>query len=80
MLFNAFTCSIMPEFVVPFLAPHTQVSFFVLCGLFRYVEERSFRRFVEACLEETVVVYVDHLLSQVLLEKIYYMFHLFDIL
>ncbi|PSS31680.1 Exocyst complex component like [Actinidia chinensis var. chinensis] len=29
-----------------------------------YVEERSFRRFVEACLEETVVVYVDHLLSQ----------------
>ncbi|XP_021722353.1 exocyst complex component SEC6 [Chenopodium quinoa] len=29
-----------------------------------YVEERSFRRFVEACLEETVVVYVDHLLTQ----------------
>ncbi|KAK6938208.1 Exocyst complex component EXOC3/Sec6 [Dillenia turbinata] len=29
-----------------------------------YIEERSFRRFVEACLEETVVVYVDHLLSQ----------------
>ncbi|POO00277.1 Exocyst complex component Sec [Trema orientale] len=30
----------------------------------RYIEERSFRRFVEACLEETVVVYVDHLLTQ----------------
>ncbi|KAG7942822.1 hypothetical protein I3843_15G006600 [Carya illinoinensis] len=29
-----------------------------------YIEERSFRRFVEACLEETVIVYVDHLLSQ----------------
>ncbi|KAH0684814.1 hypothetical protein KY289_022566 [Solanum tuberosum] len=29
-----------------------------------YIEERSFRRFVEACLEETVVVYVDHLLTQ----------------
>ncbi|KAL6912129.1 hypothetical protein ACP4OV_000934 [Aristida adscensionis] len=29
-----------------------------------YIEERSFRRFVEACLEETVVVYVDHLLPQ----------------
>ncbi|CAN7086542.1 unnamed protein product [Brassica oleracea var. botrytis] len=29
-----------------------------------YVEERSFRRFVEACLEETVVVYVNHLLTQ----------------
>ncbi|KAE8673949.1 Exocyst complex component SEC6 [Hibiscus syriacus] len=28
-----------------------------------YIEERSFRRFVEACLEETAVVYVDHLLS-----------------
>lgn len=34
----------------------------------RYVEERSFRRFVEACLEETVVVYVDHLLTQVQLK------------
>lgn len=32
----------------------------------RYIEERSFRRFVEACLEETVVVYVDRLLTQVL--------------
>lgn len=31
----------------------------------RYIEERSFRRFVEACLEETVVVYVDSLLTQV---------------
>ncbi|XVE83409.1 hypothetical protein DITRI_Ditri16bG0086800 [Diplodiscus trichospermus] len=31
-----------------------------------YIEERSFRRFVEACLEETAVVYVDHLLTQVL--------------
>nr|GMC63908.1 exocyst complex component SEC6 [Ipomoea batatas] len=29
-----------------------------------YIEERSFRRFVEACLEETAVVYVDHLLTQ----------------
>ncbi|CAH9125608.1 unnamed protein product [Cuscuta epithymum] len=29
-----------------------------------YIEKRSFRRFVEACLEETVVVYVDHMLMQ----------------
>ncbi|ONK66124.1 uncharacterized protein A4U43_C06F4390 [Asparagus officinalis] len=29
-----------------------------------YIEERSFKRFVEACLEETIVVYVDHLLTQ----------------
>ncbi|KAL6970866.1 SNARE-binding exocyst subunit S6 [Sarracenia purpurea var. burkii] len=29
-----------------------------------YIEERSFRRFVEACLEETIIVYVDHLLLQ----------------
>lgn len=29
-----------------------------------YIEERSFRRFVEACLEETIVVYIDHLLTQ----------------
>ncbi|KAM3243675.1 hypothetical protein ACQJBY_055552 [Aegilops geniculata] len=29
-----------------------------------YIEDRSFRRFVESCLEETIVVYVDHLLSQ----------------
>ncbi|KAL7154591.1 hypothetical protein ABFS83_03G011900 [Erythranthe nasuta] len=29
-----------------------------------YIEERSFRRFVEACVEETIVVYVDHLLLQ----------------
>lgn len=29
-----------------------------------YIEERSFRRFVEACLEESVVVYVDYLLVQ----------------
>ncbi|KAL1540546.1 SNARE-binding exocyst subunit S6 [Salvia divinorum] len=29
-----------------------------------YIEERSFRRFVEACVEETIVVYVDHLLVQ----------------
>ncbi|XWS41264.1 hypothetical protein CRYUN_Cryun17cG0066400 [Craigia yunnanensis] len=29
-----------------------------------YIEERSFRRFVEACLEETVILYVDHLLTQ----------------
>ncbi|GMP80136.1 hypothetical protein CsSME_00035355 [Camellia sinensis var. sinensis] len=54
-----------------------------------YIEERSFRRFVEACLEETVVVYVDHLIAQVLLKKIYIMiqfyflsikFHFLDIL
>ncbi|CAL9055807.1 unnamed protein product [Musa banksii] len=30
----------------------------------RYIEDRSFRRFVESCLEETIVVYVDHLLTQ----------------
>lgn len=36
-----------------------------LCSFRRYIEERSFRRFVEACIEETIVVYVDHLLSQV---------------
>ncbi|KAJ6744867.1 hypothetical protein OIU79_031071 [Salix purpurea] len=29
-----------------------------------YIEDRSFRRFVEACLEETMVAYVDHLLTQ----------------
>ncbi|KAK9134365.1 hypothetical protein Syun_013695 [Stephania yunnanensis] len=29
-----------------------------------YIEDRSFKRFVEACLEESVVVYVDHLLIQ----------------
>ncbi|KAH6782432.1 SEC6 [Perilla frutescens var. hirtella] len=29
-----------------------------------YIEERSFRRFVEACVEETIVVYVDHMLIQ----------------
>ncbi|WOL17149.1 exocyst complex component SEC6 [Canna indica] len=29
-----------------------------------YIEDRSFRRFAEACLEETIVVYVDHLLTQ----------------
>ncbi|KAH7293861.1 hypothetical protein KP509_28G045700 [Ceratopteris richardii] len=29
-----------------------------------FLEERSFRRFVELCLEDTVVVYVDHLLTQ----------------
>ncbi|GJM86850.1 hypothetical protein PR202_ga02748 [Eleusine coracana subsp. coracana] len=28
------------------------------------IEERSFRRFVEACIEETIVVYVEHLLTQ----------------
>ena len=40
---------------------------FLACyfGYLRYIEERSFRRFVEACLEETVIVYVDHLLIQV---------------
>ncbi|KAJ8425836.1 hypothetical protein Cgig2_021303 [Carnegiea gigantea] len=32
--------------------------------LFRYIEERSFMRFVEACLTEATVVYVDHLLQQ----------------
>ncbi|KAF3329233.1 exocyst complex component SEC6 isoform X1 [Carex littledalei] len=29
-----------------------------------YIEERSFRRFVEACLEETIVNYVERLLTQ----------------
>lgn len=29
-----------------------------------YIEDRSFKRFVEACLEETIVIYVDHLLMQ----------------
>ncbi|MCO5593047.1 hypothetical protein L7F22_047052 [Adiantum nelumboides] len=29
-----------------------------------FLEERSFRKFVELCLEDTVVVYVDHLLTQ----------------
>ncbi|KAK9111125.1 hypothetical protein Scep_018644 [Stephania cephalantha] len=29
-----------------------------------YIEDRSFKRFAEACLEESVVVYVDHLLIQ----------------
>ncbi|KAF5784694.1 putative exocyst complex component EXOC3/Sec6 [Helianthus annuus] len=29
-----------------------------------YIEERSFRRFVESCLEQTVIVYIDHLMSQ----------------
>ncbi|KAJ4763491.1 Exocyst complex component SEC6 [Rhynchospora pubera] len=29
-----------------------------------YIEERSFRRFVESCLEETIVCYVERLLTQ----------------
>ncbi|XP_071735133.1 exocyst complex component SEC6-like isoform X2 [Rutidosis leptorrhynchoides] len=29
-----------------------------------YIEERSFRGFVESCLEQTVVVYIDHFMSQ----------------
>ncbi|XP_074567206.1 exocyst complex component SEC6 [Curcuma longa] len=29
-----------------------------------YIEDRSFRRFAEACLEETIVIYVDHMLTQ----------------
>ncbi|XP_068649802.1 exocyst complex component SEC6 isoform X2 [Aristolochia californica] len=29
-----------------------------------FIEDRSFRRFVEACLEETIILYVDHLLTQ----------------
>eukprot|EP00245_Coleochaete_scutata_P006821 TRINITY_DN21604_c0_g1_i1.p1 TRINITY_DN21604_c0_g1~~TRINITY_DN21604_c0_g1_i1.p1 ORF type:complete len:745 (-),score=193.89 TRINITY_DN21604_c0_g1_i1:256-2490(-) len=29
-----------------------------------YIEDRSYRRFAEACLERTVLVYLDHLLSQ----------------
>lgn len=29
-----------------------------------YVEDRSFQRFAEACMEETIVLYVDHLLTQ----------------
>lgn len=35
------------------------------CDFLRYIEDRSFRRFVEACLEETIIIYVDHLLTQV---------------
>ncbi|KAH9692261.1 exocyst complex component SEC6 [Citrus sinensis] len=35
-----------------------------------FVEERSFRRFVEACLEETVVLFIDHLLSQKVESKV----------
>ena len=31
----------------------------------RYVEERSYKRFAEACLETTIVMYVDRLLIQV---------------
>ena len=34
-------------------------------SLSAYIEERAFRRFVESCLEETIVVYVDLLLNQV---------------
>ena len=46
---------------------HKNKTFIFACyiGYLRYIEERSFRRFVEACLEETVIVYVDHLLIQV---------------
>ncbi|KAK3159102.1 hypothetical protein QOZ80_2AG0145720 [Eleusine coracana subsp. coracana] len=29
-----------------------------------YIEERPFRRFVEACIEKTVIVYIEHLLTQ----------------
>ena len=49
----------------------TCIMFFFIYVLFflfwfpRYIEERSFRRFVEACLEETIVLYVDRLLTQV---------------
>ncbi|KAG5224704.1 exocyst complex component SEC [Salix suchowensis] len=39
------------------------VATFVII-LLMYIEDRSFRRFVEACLEETMVAYVDHLLTQ----------------
>ncbi|KAH9758037.1 exocyst complex component SEC6 [Citrus sinensis] len=35
-----------------------------------FVEERSFRRFVEACLEETIVLFIDHLLSQKVESKV----------
>lgn len=44
---------------------------FCLIIYLRYIEERSFRRFVEACLEETVVVYVDHLLIQVNIREVH---------
>ncbi|KAG6400223.1 hypothetical protein SASPL_137048 [Salvia splendens] len=33
-------------------------------GVKTYIEERSFRRFVEACVEETIIVYVNHMLVQ----------------
>ncbi|KAB5512639.1 hypothetical protein DKX38_029667 [Salix brachista] len=39
-------------------------GFSLLPFLIWYIEDRSFRRFVEACLEETMVAYVDHLLTQ----------------
>lgn len=42
------------------------ISYFLLLIIFAsYIEERSFRRFAEYCLEETIVIYVDHLLAQV---------------
>jgi hypothetical protein len=36
-----------------------------------YVEERSFKRFAEACLEDTIVIYMDHLLIQVWISLLY---------
>lgn len=53
---STFACN-LPEYEAELLFGHYLLS--------RYIEERSFRRFVEACLEETIVVYVDHLLTQV---------------
>ena len=35
----------------------------------RFVEERSYKRFAEACLEETIVIYVDRLLIQVCISQ-----------
>lgn len=39
--------------------------YFLVQSHVRYIEERSFRKFLEACLEETIIVYVDRLLVQV---------------
>ncbi len=44
---------------------------------YRYVEERSFKRFAEACLEDTIVIYMDHLLIQVWIFLLHGIFRLF---
>jgi hypothetical protein len=56
----SFTCVdlIHADVLSRFSNQHVNVSY-------RYVEERSFKRFAEACLEDTIVIYMDHLLIQV---------------